>query len=60
MKYLPLRNVVDSARYKKYSISFGYGERPILKDCSNVSPGPGDYRLPCVFDKNKSGRIPMN
>jgi hypothetical protein len=60
MKYLPSRNIVDTSRFKNYSISFGYGERQNLKDNIKVSPGPGDYILPCVFDRNKSGKIPMN
>ena len=59
MKYLPSTKIVDSSRFKKHSISFGYGIRPILKD-RDVSPGPGDYKLPNVFDRNKNGRIPMN
>ena len=59
MKYLPSTKAVKGSRFKKNSISFGLGERPILKD-RDVSPGPGDYILPCVFDKKKTGRIPMN
>lgn len=60
MKYFPSTRAVAGSRFKKNSISFGIGERPVLKEDTEVSPGPGDYILPCVFDKKKTGRIPMN
>lgn len=59
MKYLPSTKIVDNSRYKKNSISFGFGERPFNKQIS-ISPGPGDYTIPCVFDRSRNGRIPMN
>ena len=59
MKYLPSTEITDSSRYKKNSIGFGIGERPYNKKWK-ITPGPGDYKLPNVFDRNKNGRIPMN
>ena len=59
MKYLPSTKIEECSRFKQNSISFGFGERPFLKD-RDVSPGPGEYKLPNVFDRSKNGRIPMN
>jgi hypothetical protein len=59
MKYLPSTKMIDNSRYKKHSISFGFGLRPNLKEIEQT-PGPGDYTLPNVFEKRKNGRLPLN
>ena len=60
MKYLPSRKITESTRYKKNSISLGYGEKIYFKD-RGLTPGPGQYKLPSVFDKSKkTGKTPMN
>ena len=59
MKYLPDRNTTEKTRYKKYGIGIGLGKRSF--DASNIlSPGPGDYNLPSLFNKGRQGKYPIN
>jgi len=61
MKYLPDTKVVENNRYRNNSISFGIGlmEYQVKQQMDKV-PGPGKYNLPSVFDKRKTGKIPLN
>lgn len=61
MKYLPDTRVVENNRYRNNSISFGIGQLYYqVKDQVDKTPGPGKYNLPSVFDKRKTGKIPLN
>lgn len=60
MKYLPNTKLTENNRYRKYSISFGKGLRSYEAFDSQKTPGPGNYNLPSVFDKRKTGRAPIN
>lgn len=59
MKYLPDRRIAYYDRYKKYGIGIGLGKRTI-DDYIKLTPGPGDYNLPSLFDRRKQGKIPIN
>jgi hypothetical protein len=61
MKYLPETKMILNNRFKTYGIGIGYGKRS--QDQFNhmkISPGPGDYRLPSIFEKRIQGKYPMN
>lgn len=59
-KYLPSTKITMNTRYNKNKIGIGYGEKTTIGGKGNNTPGPGQYKLPSVFNKNKQGRIPMN
>jgi hypothetical protein len=61
MKYLPDTKIVENNRFRNNSISFGIGLLHFqIKEQMDKIPGPGRYNLPSVFDKRKTGKIPLN
>jgi len=61
MKYLPSTKVVQATRYNTYGIGIGLGKRS--QDQYNnmkVTPGPGNYNLPSLFEKRLQGKYPIN
>lgn len=61
MKYLPETKIVENNRYRNNSISFGIGLLHYqIKEQMDKIPGPGRYNLPSVFDRRKTGKIPLN
>ena len=61
MKYLPERKVTENARYKTYGIGIGLGKRSNEQfNNMKITPGPGDYHLPSLFEKRIQGKAPMN
>lgn len=61
MKYLPETKLTENSRFRTYGIGIGYGKRS--QDQYNnmkISPGPGDYILPSIFEKRLQGKYPMN
>jgi len=61
MKYLPKTKMTENNRFRNNSISFGIGLRNYeIIEAMDKIPGPGRYNLPSVFDKLKTGKIPLN
>ena len=61
MKYYPDTKIVENSRYRNNSVGFGFGLLNYqVKDQMDKIPGPGRYYLPSIFDKRKTGKIPLN
>ncbi len=55
------KNIGFNNRFENISIGFGKGNKidPVNKSVVK-NPGPGDYTLPSIFDKNRRFIIPLN
>ena len=48
-------------RFEDIQIGLGYGNKIEAETKAVVAnPGPGEYNIPSVFDKNKRYKIPLN
>jgi len=59
-KYHPSLNFVKSHRYGNIGIGIGLGEKLNMKLTNTVTPGPGAYNLPSVFDKSRKLKLGIN
>jgi hypothetical protein len=53
-------NFMKNSRFLNIGIGIGLGYRSWSKMYSNNIPGPGQYNLPSVFDKNRKFKYALN
>lgn len=59
-KYYPSIKFVKKERFGNISIGMGVGEKLNIKLTNTVTPGPGAYNLPSVFDKTRKNILGIN